>query len=338
MKAVYIQQHGPVSNLKLSDIPKPSLREGEVLVQVQASGLNRSDVLSAEGSFHEAKLPRVIGRDFAGVIVDGPKDLNGAEVWGSGGDLGITRDGTDAEYLAIPLKAVARRPKNLSADEAGSAGLPFVTAFSALFTVGQLKKNEWVIVSGAAGAVGQAAIQLAHAKGAQVIALIKNESERRLPKADGVRAVASSEKGDLEEVVRQATNGAGADLALNGVGASIFGQIFASLKNYGRHVVYSSAGGREATVEIHSFYRKQLALLGLNTVLMDVCACAPVLNEIAPQFESGAVKPPVIEERYPISDVAKAYSRVAKGGSGKIVFVMPASEDASRAHASSTSM
>jgi NADPH:quinone reductase len=331
LKAVYIHQHGPVSELKLSDIPKPSLQEGQALIQVQASGINRSDVMSAEGRFPEAKLPRVLGRDFAGVVVDGPKELIGAEVWGSGGDLGVERDGTHAEYVAIPVQAVARRPENLSPEEAASVGVPFVTAFSGLFTLGQLKKDEWVIVSAAAGRVGQAAIHLAHAVGAHVIALVKGEKETRLPKSEGIRAIASSEKGDLESVVCNATNGAGADLALNGVGSSIFQPIFASLKNGGRQVVYSAAGGRELTLDVLSLYRKQSALLGLNSQLMDVAACASILNQIASWFESGALKPPNIDERCPISEVAKAYSRVSKGEGAEIVFVLPAAADASRA-------
>jgi len=96
---------------------------------------------------------------------------------GHGGDLGISRDGTHAEYIVIPKQAVARRPKNLSVQEA-AVGVPFITAYSALVRLGQLKRGEHVIVSGAAGSVGQAAIQIARAKDARIIALIRDTSER----------------------------------------------------------------------------------------------------------------------------------------------------------------
>lgn len=166
MKAIYIQQHtNAIADLKVSEVPKPSISgNGEVLVKIEASGINPSDLGSVQGRFPAAVLPRIVGRDFAGKVVDSPADLVGAEVWGTGGDLGISRDGTHAEYLVVPREAVARRPQTLSTEEASIAGVPFITAFSAMFRLGQLKEGEWVIVSGAAGAVGQAAIQLAQPK------------------------------------------------------------------------------------------------------------------------------------------------------------------------------
>jgi NADPH2:quinone reductase len=216
-------------------------------VKVEASGINPSDIVSIEGRFAGSVLPRVVGRDFAGKVVEGPAELIGTEVWGTGGDLGVSRDGTHAEYVAIPILAVARRPKNLSAAEAAAVGVPFVTAFSALVRLGGLKAGEWVIVSGAAGSVGQAAIQLARARGARIIALIKDATERRVEKSAGVEAVAQSDQGDLEAVTRAATNGKGASLALNGVGSPILGSLLASLSVGGRQVVYSARGGLEFT-------------------------------------------------------------------------------------------
>ncbi len=177
MKALYIQQHGDISSLKVSDVPVPSIKPGEVLVQVEAAGINPSDLGSVQGRFPHAVLPRIVGRDFAGTVVEGPAELIGKKVWGTGGDLGIDRDGTHAEYLAVPQSAISLRPANLSAEAAATVGVPFITAFSALVTLGEIKKGEWVIVSGAAGAVGQAAVQIAHARGARVIALLKNAKE-----------------------------------------------------------------------------------------------------------------------------------------------------------------
>lgn len=267
-------------------------------------------------------LPRIVGRDFAGIVVEGPDKLVGTKVWGSGGDLGVLRDGTDAEYLVIPEAAAVARPRNLSAEEAGAVGVPFIAAFSALAHLAQLKKDEWLIVSGAAGAVGQAATQIAHAKGARVIALVRDASE--LPESPKVQAVAQSDRGDLDEVTRKVTGGIGADVALNGVGGSIFAALQGSLRSGGRQVVYSAAGGKEATVDLFSFYKHQFVLFGLDTQKFDATQCAGILKEIAPLFESGAIEPPKITERYALEDAAKAYSRVAQGKGGKVVFVMKA--------------
>lgn len=323
MKAIYIQRHGALTDLNASDVPVPEIKPGEVLVRVEAAGINPSDVAGVQGRFPHAVLPRIVGRDFAGEIVKGPAELVGRKVWGSGGDLGIDRDGTHAEYLAVPKDAAAPRPRNLSAEEAAVVGVPFIAAYSAFVRLGKVKDGEWVIVSGAAGAVGQAAIQLAHSKKARVVALIKDASDQWVSKLPGVEAVAQSDQGNLESVVRNATNGHGADLALNGVGASIFGSIQASLAIGGRHVVYSAAGGREFSLDILSFYRNEFSLFGVDTQKLSATQCAATLNELAPLFESGALKPSSISGRYSLLQAAEAYQRVAAGGGAKVVFVMP---------------
>lgn len=322
MKAVYIQEHGPIEDLRVIDRPEPQVHSGEVLVHVEAAGINPSDVASAEGRMPGAVLPRIIGRDFAGRIVSGPDELMGAEVWGTGGDLGITRDGTHAEYIAIPEGAVTRRPTNLAVEDAAIAGVPFVAGFSAVVRLGQVKQDEWVIVSGAVGAVGQAAIQLAKAKGARVIALLRDANELPMAKSMHVDAIAQSDTGNLESVTREVTNGRGADLALNGVGSSIMGVLLNSLAFGGRQVVYTTAGGRAFSLDIFSFYQKQAVLLGLTTQALGVTQCAEILKEITPLFESCALKPAIISEKYPLSEAPQAYRRVASGKSGKVVLIM----------------
>lgn len=322
MKAIYITQHGAVGDLKASEVPAPVIKPGEMLVKIEAAGINPSDLAGVQGRFPHAVLPRIVGRDFAGTIIEGPADLIGSKVWGSGGDLGIDRDGTHAEFLAIPKEAAARQPANLSAEEAAVVGVPFIAAFSALVRLGKVKEGEWVIVSGAAGAVGQAAIQLAHSKGARVVALIKDAADSWLAKSPGVQAVAQSDQANLESVVRGVTNGKGADLALNGVGSAVFGSILAALAVGGRQVVYSAAGGREFNLDILLFYRNEFSLFGLDTQKLTANQCAAMLSELTPLFESGALKPSAIGERYQLSEAAQAYGRVAAGGGGKVVFVI----------------
>lgn len=330
MKAIYIQQHGPVGNIKVTDVPTPKIRPGEVLVRVEAAGINPSDVAGIQGRFPHAVLPRIVGRDFAGTVVEGPAELIGTEVWGTGGDLGIDRDGTHAEYLALPQQAAAHRPRTLSAEQAATVGVPFITAFSALVRLGQLTEGQWVIVSGAAGAVGQAAIQIAKAKRAHVIALVRDASEAWFGKSGEVEAIAQSDQGNLEIIAREATNGKGADLALNGIGSSIFGPLLTALKVGGLQIVYSAAGGRESSLDILSFYRNQYRLFGLDTQKLSASDCAAILNELNPLFESSALRPTLISQRYPLSEAAQAYERVAAGKSGKIVLVMPSIEEGKR--------
>jgi NADPH:quinone reductase-like Zn-dependent oxidoreductase len=241
MQALQITRHGPPAELRARDLPAPPLGPGEVRVEVRAAGVNPSDVGSAEGRFPGARLPRVLGRDFAGVVTEGPEDLLGAPVWGTGGDLGVGRDGTHAEQIVLPANAVARRPPNLPVERAAAVGVPFVTAWSALVDLGALGAGEWVVVSGAAGAVGGAATEIAAARGAHVVALVLNDEEAERLDATKVAAVARSDRNDLTDVVRRATDGRGADLALNGVGGVIFQPLLDALTDGGRMVVYSAA-------------------------------------------------------------------------------------------------
>lgn len=321
MQALRITEHRPHTALSATDVPVPTPGNGEVRVAIEAAGINPSDVGSAEGRFANAPLPRILGRDFAGRVVDGPKELVGTDVWGSGGDLGITRDGTHAEFLILPQNAVAVRPRNLSVEEAASVGVPFVTAWIALVDAGRLERGEWVVVSGAAGAVGGAAIEIATARGAQVIALVLNADEAARLDTTKVKAVSQSDRNDLVDVVRSATTGRGAQLALNGVGSVIFQPMLESLADGGRLVVYSTAAGRDVTVDLFDLYRRRLQLVGVNTGVVDAAWGARILGELTPLFESGAVRPPRIAARYPLSQAAKAYDAVAHGAPGKVVLI-----------------
>ena len=115
-------------DLRLETCDPPSTGADEVLVEIRAAGVNRSDVSAAMGRMPQALWPRTPGRDWAGVVVHGPTELIGREVFGAGGDLGITRDGTHASHLVIPRDALVDKPSALTSAEAGSLGVPFVTA------------------------------------------------------------------------------------------------------------------------------------------------------------------------------------------------------------------
>ena len=153
-----------------------------------------------------------------------------------------------------------------------------------------MESGEWVIVSGAAGAVGSVASDLARARGAQVIALVKDEEDAKLLDRSKVDAIVETNRDDLEQVVRDATGGKGANVALNAVGASVFPTFLNSLAAGGRMVVYSVAyGGRETTPDLLALYRKRHQIFGLDTVAIHVVDGAKILSQAAPLFESGKI-------------------------------------------------
>jgi NADPH2:quinone reductase len=322
MKALQIDRYATLDDLAVRDVADPTRGENDVVVAIEAAGVNPSDVGVALGRFPNATLPRILGRDFAGRIVDGPADLVGKDVWGSGGgELGLTRDGAHAQYLLVPRDAVGIRAPHLSAEQAAVMGVPFVTAWSTLVDLAQLQRGEWAVISGAAGAVGAAAAQVARALGAKVVALVRDgEAAALAPKS--FDAVACFERNDLADVVRSATNGQLAGVALNVVGAPIFEQLLGALGIGGRMVVISAAAGREVTLDLFALYRAEHRLLGFDSAKLSLREIATVLTKLDPLIGSRALKPPEIAERFPLERAPEAYRRVAGGTPGKVVITI----------------
>ena len=163
--------------LSVQEIETPVPTDGQVLVKVAAAAINPSDVKNVQGLMPHTTLPRTPGRDFAGVVVEGPPDWQGAEVWGTGGELGFTADGSHAEYLLLPRAAVRRRPAALFPEEAAAVGVPFVTAWATLVDAGRLTPEDTVVVIGAAGSVGGAAVQIARWRGARALGVVRDAAQ-----------------------------------------------------------------------------------------------------------------------------------------------------------------
>ena len=132
MRALKFYQTGSLDDLRIEEVTMPTPAAGEVLVEVKAAAINPSDIKNVQGKMHETTVPRIPGRDFAGRIVKGPDELLGRSVFGSGGNLGFGRDGSHAEYLAIPVTAVIPLPKNLSFAQAAGMGVAYITAWAAI--------------------------------------------------------------------------------------------------------------------------------------------------------------------------------------------------------------
>jgi hypothetical protein len=120
MRAIRFKAFGDPSVLELAEVAAPTVGETMALVRVMAASINPSDVKNVAGAMKQTTLPRIPGRDFAGVVEAGPADWIGAAVWGTGGDTGFTRDGTHAEMIAVPVASLRRKPKILSFDQAAS--------------------------------------------------------------------------------------------------------------------------------------------------------------------------------------------------------------------------
>jgi NADPH:quinone reductase len=325
MQAIQIERFGDPSELRPTQVPKPDPAEGEVLVEVHAAAVNRSDVLNVRGSFAFTTLPRIPGRDFAGVVVEGPRELVGKEVWGTGGgELGFVRHGSHARYLAVSKDAVAPKSDTLSLEEAGASGLAYVTASSALVRLGGVSAGETILVTGAAGGVGSAAAMIARWKGARVIGAIKDESERARAERAGAQVIVDTSQEEVTGAVKAATDDRGAALVLDAVGGSLFEPALNCLGEKGRMIVITTTSDEQhVSFNLFDFYRKGLRLFGLMTSFLDSEGSAAVLRDLGPGFDEGALRAPAIDERYPLEQAGTAYTRVESGeAAGRVLLVM----------------
>lgn len=310
-----------VDNLKVEVIEQqpPHVGPGQVLVEVKAAGVNPSDVKAALGFMPHAIWPRVPGRDFAGIVRQGPGNLIGTEVWGGGGELGVTQDGTHARWLVLPQAAVRPKPKALSFLEAGSVGVPFITAFEGLAEAGGVQPWDNVLVCGANGKVGQAAIQLATLAGARVFG-VEYKPMDYLGHASAEIEMLDSSSQDVAAIVREKTGGHGADIVFNTVGSPFFELANKAMAKLGRQI-FISTFDRAVPFDIFDFFRARHRFIGVNTLEMDSAYCAHIFEKLAPKFETRQLRPfPIHAEAViGLEAAAKAYAAVDRASPDRVV-------------------
>jgi NADPH2:quinone reductase len=304
MNALRFSEFGPPSVLRVEEVAIPKPGEGEALVRVKAAAINPSDIGNVAGHFKHTILPRTPGRDFAGVVVNG-KQLEGEPVWGSGPNLGIVRHGSHAEYVVVPVETLSPKPKSLTMAEAAAIGVPFITAWASVVSAARIQPGETILIVGAAGAVGQAATQIADWKQARVIG-----ADRTFDPIPGTEAVVNTETEDLRERVLELTGGTGVDAVFDTVGGPMFELALRSLKRGGRQVVISSAGEPRVSFSLVDFYHNSSRLLGVDSYGLTPRQVAQISADLRPGFETGVLKPPLVEI-VPFQSAVDAYGRVA---------------------------
>ncbi len=320
MKAIQIQSFGAVSGLKLVDLPDPVSTPNTAVVRVEAASINPSDVKNVQGAMKQTTLPRVPGRDYAGVVEAGPPEWLGVEVWGTGGDVGFTRDGTQAQKLAVPVASLRRKPARLSFEEAACTGVNYLAAWLGVVDAARLQRGETLAILGAGGGVGGAAALIGKRLGAHVIGLDSREPH---PEA-AIRAVADAlviGAPDPTAAIRGATGGRGADVVFDAVGGVLFRPALAMLAHLGRLVEISSTGTREVTFNLVDFYHNESRLFGVDTLKRDLVASAVVLGALAEGFDAGDYRPAPISARFGLSEAVAAYRLVADGSPGRVVLL-----------------
>ena len=297
----------------------PVIAQGEVLVQVLAAAVNPSDVKATLGIMPHAVFPRTPGRDFAGVVVDGPFALKGLKVWGSGGDIGITRNGSHARYLVLPIAAVKEIPKGLSMEEAGAVGVPFVTACEGFSRAGGVNAGQTVVVLGANGKVGQAAVQIAARAGAKVIAVQRQDHLEGFA-CTQVEVINSTHTEPAARIM-DLTQGKGANLVFNTVDQVYWDVGHAIMAKGATQIFIIATKGQTVAFDLFKFYRGMHNFVGIDTLALDCARSCELLDELRPGFEDGSLKPfPVATaDMIDLPHAMQAYKEVLSGAKNRIV-------------------
>ena len=293
MRAVRLLEYG--GQLVLNDVPTPTIGRDEVSVKVKSTAVNHLDLVEASGTLRQIlpiALPWIPGHEFSGVVEQIGSDVGGY----APGDAVFGANetgGAYAEYQSVRPAAIARKPSNLSFEEAASVPVASQTAWQGLFTHARLEKGQTILILGGAGAVGAYAVQLASHAGATVIATASGSDEAYL-KSIGASRVIDYRDAQFEKVLREKV-----DVVFDLVGGDTQKQSFLVLKEGGRLVSATQPVSQE-----------EAAKHGVSGVMMRLEPSGDVLGKIGRLLEEGTIRPDVATV-YALQDVAQAWKDIA---------------------------
>lgn len=307
--------------LKWTELPTPEPQAGEVRVAVRCASLNFPDLLIVQNKYQlKPPLPFVPGAEFSGVIEavgPGVTQLQvGMAVASFGGIGGF------GSHVCVDARQVMPLPSGFAFDDAAAFLCTYGTSHHALVDRAQLKAGETVLVLGAAGGVGTAAIQIAKAVGARVIAAASSDEKCALCRTLGADASINYTSADLREQIKAATEGKGPDVVYDPVGGAMAEPVFRSIAWRGRYLVIGFAAGAIPALPLNLALLKGASLVGVfwgEFAKREPQQNARALNELAGWYAQGRIKP-VIEHRYALRDLPRAFELMAsRQVRGKIV-------------------
>jgi len=319
MRAIVVRQFGGPEVLKLEEVPALKPAAGQVLVRVHAGGVNPADTYARTGNYAvKPNLPYTPGTDGAGIVEavgDGVSSIKpGDRVY-----IGRNLTGTYAEYTLALESQVHHLPQNISFAQGAGVYVPYGTAFHAYLHHAKARPGETVLVHGASGGVGIAAVQIAHAMGLQVLGTAGTPKGIELVKREGAHQVFDHSKPDYRDAILKATNGKGADVILEMLANVNLGHDLKLIAQNGRVVVIGSRG--DVMVTPRDLMARRGAVHAFTLWAITEPEAREVHAAIAAGLENGTLRP-VVGKELPLKDAAKAHEEVmAPGAFGKIVLV-----------------
>ncbi len=322
MRAWRFHETGDIKNLVLEETDTPVPGRGEVLVKLKCAGLNPADRYLVQGQYPRAGAPPFTpGRDGSGVVVQaasGSRFKAGEKVCILGGLTGISTPGTLAEMCPVPEEWLAPVPENWTFEQAAAAPLVHLTAWRALVVCGNLTAQDTVLITGASGGVGTAAVFLAKALGAHVIALSRDHAKRKTLEAMGADIAVDSDSEALEQEVRKAAGDAPVSLVIDTLGGPFLEKCIRMVGGHGRIMVVGLLADLKSEIPIALLIHKNLRLQGLSVSAFTVTEIQEAWNRIL-ELYGRCSKRPIISRIFSMEAVQEAFAHLQEGPLGKVV-------------------
>ena len=324
MLAVRCHSHGPPENLSLDEIDTPTPDEHEALIEIHAASLNFPDGLQIRGKYQfQPDMPFVPGSEAAGVV-----RATGAGVEGiSSGDRVMAAPGLGAfaEFAAVPVRSIRKIPENMDFATAAAFPMVYTTSYHALKQRGRLQVGETLLVLGAGGGVGMAAVELGKIMGARVIAAAGSEEKLAFAKKLGADELIDYSDGELKEKVKELTGGAGADVIYDPVGGDLFDQCCRCINWNGRLLVIGFTSGRIPAYKANLALLKGSAMVGVflgRFRQREPETYERNFQELLELYRKKQIKP-LITQAFPLADYVAAFNVFTERRAlGKVVLEM----------------
>ena len=324
MRAIVPSGSGGPEVLSYGEVPDPVAGPGEVLLDVAATAVNRADLLQRQGFYPPPEgASEILGLECSGTVVALGEGVDGFDVGQQ--VCALLAGGGYATRVAVPAGQLMPVPDGVELTT--SAALPEVaaTVWSTVMMLAGLRSGETLLVHGGAGGIGTFAIQLGHAVGARVLATAGTAEKLDLCRELGAEVAISYRDQDFVEVVDEVTEGRGADVVLDNMGASYLERNVAALATEGRLVVIGLQGGSKAELDLGVLLRKRAALVAATLRARPVgektTICAAVAEHVWPLVADGTIRP-VVGATFPLAEAAQAHRLMEDGtGTGKILLV-----------------
>ena len=322
MRAWRFHTVGKLDSLSLDSVPQPELGPGEVLVRIEYAALNPADYYLILGQYPRAGAPPfTVGRDGSGTVVRAPQGSRfheGERVVLLGGLTGISKPGTLAEYAAIPEAWLAPLPEGWTAAEGAAASLVFLTAWLALVREGNLKDDETLLVTGASGGVGTAAVILAKALHARVVALSRSEEKRQRLAALGADITLDSRSSNLEAALKEALGTQRVDLVVETLGGPYL-QLAQRITGFkGRIMVVGLLASFSAELTLGLLIHKCLRIQGLSVSSYLPEEAQDAWRQIVELLNMHDTRP-VVDRVFPFESLPEAFAYLQSGPFGKVL-------------------